>query len=294
MVIRSLVASTILAGQLFVGGASAQVLLCPKAPPPDTRAADIPAEAERLLKRLTIALDLHGHRGIDEDEILRTHAETPSALLGKLGNVVDRCVKESGDLKGFHDALPGLRKAFLAATNIADPVDGGSESGSETTVLATKEAERVEESIDLSVRELWRKLWFRPADTDGENDRRWAVIVASPADAERGWDMLGEHQRRWIDAYFQLHEPYYESNPHHAIVVGRRLPEEQASRLRNYVVELGMASDAYIWALPDESVNVTEGRTFKIESDEVEKPPDGELEDVGSALLGRLEDNTRR
>ena len=300
MVIRSLVASAILAGQLFVGGASAQVLLCPEAPSPDITAADIPVEAERLLKRLTIALDLHGHRGIDEDEILQAHKETPSALLDKLGNVVDRCAKESGDLEAFYDALPDLRKAFLAATNVADPFAGAADAAIEpgieeaTLDLEWKEAERVEESIDLSVRELWRKLWFRPAETDGENERRWAVIVASPEDADRGWDILGEHQRRWVDAYFQLHEPYYESNPHHAIVVGRRLPEEQASRLRNYVIELGMASDAYIWALPDESGSEMEGRAFKIESDEGDKPLAGDLEDVSSASLGKLEENTRQ
>lgn len=257
MVIRSLVASTIMAGQLFVGGASAQVLLCPETPPTGIAADDIKAEAERLLKRLTIALDLHGHRGISEQDILRKHAETPSALLDKLIIVVDRCAQESGGLESFYGALPDLRKAFLAATDVADPfagaVDAAVEPGVKEVALELKEAERVEQSIDLSVREIWRKLWFRPADQIDKDGDRWAVIVASPEDADSGWDQLGEHQRRWADAYFQLHEPYFESNPHHAIVVGRRLPREQAARLRDYVIELGMADDAYLWALPEES-----------------------------------------
>ena len=84
MVLRSLVASTIMAGQLFASGASAQVLLCPEAPPAGIAAADIPVEAERLLKRLIIALDLHGLRGFSEGEILQAHAGTPSAFLAKL------------------------------------------------------------------------------------------------------------------------------------------------------------------------------------------------------------------
>lgn len=257
MVIRSLVASTILAGQLFIGAASAQVLLCPETPPTGIAAADVPAAAEQLLKRLTTALDLHGHRGIDENEILQTHAETPSALLDKLTNVVGRCRAAGDDLEGFYDALPDLRKAFLTATDVADPfagaADAAAEPGVKKVAIEWKEAERVEQSIDLSVRELWRRLWFRPAAYINEGDSRWAVIVASPQDADSGWDLLGEHQHRWVDAYFQLHEPYYDSNPHHAIVVGRRLPRKQAARLRDYVIELGMADDAFLWALPEES-----------------------------------------
>ena len=268
MTVRSLVASVFIAGHLAAGGASAQVLLCPEAPPLDIAVADTPAEAERLLKRLTIALDLHGHRGISEQEILDAHADTPTALLGKLSNVVERCVAASSDLEGFHDALPDLRKAFLEATNVPEALDAAQtvdadDEAAEARAIRTStkdwaEAERVEESIDLSVRELWRKLWFRSADNADADANRWAVIVASPPDADQGWDELGEHQHRWVDTYFQLHEPYYESNPHHAIVVGRRLPRAQALRLRDYVIELGMADDAYIWALPEEGAGIAE------------------------------------
>lgn len=282
MVLRSLVASTIMAGQLFASGASAQVLLCPESPSAGIAAADVPAEAERLLKRLTIALDLHGLRGVSEEEILQAHAETPSALLAKLNNVVDRCAIASGDLEGFYEALPDLRKAFLTATNAADPFagapDAAANSGIETAALEGTEAENVEQSIDLSVRELWRKLWFRPAKQADADEKRWAVIVASPGDADSGWDLLGEHQRRWVDAYFQLHEPYYESNPHHAIVVGRRLPEEQARRLLDYVIELGMANDAYLWALPEDSGGAMESDAFEA----------AEADKVGS-MLGKLD-----
>jgi len=254
MIFRSLVASTILAGQITVGSASAQVLLCPEVSQTDIADADSSAEAERLLKRLTIALDLHGHRGVSEGEIMQVHAETPSALLAKLTNVANDCIKASGDSEGFYAALPDLRKAFLDATDMIDVVDIVDEGVKQQEVrAAAREWTNVEQSIDLSVRELWRKLWFRPADGGAKGDERWAVIVASPADADRGWDELGEHQRRWKDAYFQLHVPYYESNPHHAIVVGRRLPNEQAEQLRDYVIELGMADDAYLWSLPDDN-----------------------------------------
>lgn len=235
---------------------SAQVLLCPEPPSADIDPGDVSAEAERLLKRLSIALDLHGHRGISEGDIAESHAETPSALLAKLTNVADRCARMAvDDPEDFHAALPDLRKAFLDATGAATKLesgDAGSEPGIQTAALELTEAEQVERSIDLSIRELWRKLWFRPAVSDGPNDSRWAVIVASPSDTDSGWDSLGEHQSQWLDTYFQLHEPYYDSNPHHAIVVGRRLPRNQAVKLRDFVIELGMADDAFIWPLPQD------------------------------------------
>lgn len=279
MIFRSLVASTILAGHIVAGSAEAQVLLCPEAPPASVAADDISAEAERLLKRLIVALDLHGHRGISEQDIMQAHAETPSAFLAKLTNVVNHCERASGDLERFYAALPDLRKSFLEATNLAatiDPTDDA-EGGKKINVAAQEstEAERLEQSINLSVRELWRKLWFRPAEGLAQSDNRWAVIVASPSDADSGWDALGEHQRRWIDAYFQLHEPYYDNNPHHAIVVGRRLPEEQADRLRDYVIELGMAEDAYLWALPGDNGGAA-GAEVEIEATTEAKPDDGD------------------
>lgn len=253
MIVRSLLASLALLGPIAFGSASAQVLLCPEAPPTDVKAEDKPSEAERLLKRLTIALDLHGHRGISEQEIMEAHAETPSALLAKLDNVVDRCEKAAGDLDDFYLALPEIRKAFLEATNIADRVAIKGESEGEAASNSS-EAERIEEAIDLSVRELWRKLWFRSAKSEEQENGRFAVIVASPSDADSGWDELGRHQSQWKDAFFQLHIPYYDSNPHHAIVVGRRLPREQAEQLRDYAIEIGMAEDAYLWELPEDTV----------------------------------------
>ena len=255
---RSLVASALLAGSVTAGDLSAQVLLCPVAPPASVAPGDVSAEAERLLKRLTIALDLHGHRGISEGDIIESHADTPSALLAKLANVADRCARAVGDDPGeFHTALPDIRKAFLEATDTTavSKTPDASETTNEaaeikTAALEWSEAERIEESIDLSIRELWRKLWFRKAAGDDQGDARWAVIVASPPDADSGWDALGEHQSQWLDTYFQLHEPYYDGNPHHAIVVGRRLPREQAVKLRDFVIELGMAKDSFIWPLP--------------------------------------------
>lgn len=259
MVFRSVLAGAFVAGGMLTTAASAQVLLCPEPPAPTVNAEETSAEAERLLQRLTVALDLHGHRGVDEAAIMRAHADTPGALLAKLGNVVERCnIASGGGIQAFHDDLPGLREAFLDATDVADTPgdeaakaeDAGEDLKIKAAVGERTDAERVEQSIDLSVRELWRKLWFRPADEQGDQQQRWAVIVASPSDADAGWDKLGEHQRRWKDAYFQLHEPYYDDNPHHAIVAGRRLPEAQARRLLDYVKEIGMADDAYVWLLP--------------------------------------------
>jgi hypothetical protein len=251
MIFRSLAACTILAGTMGVVEASAQVLLCPAAPPTGVEAANMPAEAERLLKRLTIALDLHGHRGISESAIIEAHVERPGELLARLAVVAERCTEMSGDVETFHAALPDLRADFLQATHLADASETtGNASHIKIASHDTAEAERLEQSIDLSVRELWRNLWFRGAEGDMTDQARWAVIVASPEDADRGWDKLGEHQRRWKDAYFQLHEPYYDESSYHAVVVGRRLPRNQAIRLRDFVIEMGMAEDAYIWPLP--------------------------------------------
>ena len=108
-----------------------------------------------------------------------------------------------------------------------------------------------------------------------------AVIVASPVDADSGWDALGKHQRRWKDAYFQLHEPYYDSNPHHAIVVGRRLPQRQATKLLDYVIELGMAEDAFLWPLPETHQATIERATAAVaaESDDLGRTrEDGRLD----------------
>lgn len=263
MILRSLVASALFTGLVLAEDARAQVLLCPTTAPSDIDAADIAAEAERLLQRLTIALDLHGHRGIDEQAIMATHAETPSAFLAKLNNVASRCAQATGDLEGFYEALPDIRKVFLEATDMSKAIDinyavendqDGAGHSSEPD-----EAQRIEESIDLSIRELWRRLWFRSDEGGGESDNgRWAVIVASPSDADKGWDTLGNHQRQWKDAYFQLHEPYYDSNPHYAIVIGRRLPRDQAERLRDYAIELGMAEDSYLWELPADGAAVAD------------------------------------
>jgi len=262
MIPRTLLAGFVVAGafsasSIMSGDASAQMLLCPEPPSFEVAGDDASAEAKQLLTRLTVALDLHGHRGIDENAIVDDHADIPNALLGKLGNVADQCAMQSSDLEVFYEALPGLRKSFLDAVGLPTVVKAADAEASAARDPRIKnasddltDAERVESAIDLSVRELWRKLWFRPTGEGEDPEDRWAVIVASPADAESGWDALGAHQQRWKDAYFQLHQPYYEDNPHHAIVIGRRLPREQAERLREYAIQLGMAEDTYIWPLP--------------------------------------------
>jgi hypothetical protein len=257
MLFRSLTLSTVLAGYVAAGAAgpvSTQIILCPDLPPASSASSDILAETERLLHRLTIALDLDGYRGISSDDITELHTETPSALLAKLSNVVDRCTKASLDLTTFHDALPELREAFLEATGIS--FEAIEEEGSDIKTVALQSDDAVTED-ELNVRDLWRKLWFRSVEDVDPTIDRWAVIVASPSDIDSGWDKLGEHQRRWRDSYFQLHVPYYDSNPHHAIVVGRRLPHDQALRLREYAIELGMAEDSYVWPLPIDGAEET-------------------------------------
>lgn len=273
MLLRSLAISTILAGQIVVGEASAQMILCPEAPKSNVDGIDSSAEIERLLQRLTIALDLDGYRGISHDDITELHTETPKALLAKLSSVVDRCSKASEGPETFYEALPELRDAFLEATGIAYPADAddANTSGSAIRTVAL-EPLNGDAAANLSIRELWRKLWFRsPEDVDKEIGR-WAVIVASPSDIDSGWEKLGQHQRRWKDAYFQLHIPYHETNPHYAIVVGRRLPRDQAVRLRDYAIELGMAEDAYIWPLPIDGA----------EKEVAEAAVDVEIDDTGA------------
>ena len=263
MLVRSLIAGIILAGGMIAEQGRAQVLLCPTPPALAADAAGdtsvTSAEAERLLQRLSVALDLHGHRGVDEAAIMRAHRDTPNALLAKLNDVAERCARAARDgFETFDARRPELRKLFLKTVMTADrPVSENPASDVRSEIKPAvgmpTDAEQVERSIDLSVRELWRKLWFRPASDDISEQNRWAVIVASPADADSGWDALGEHQRRWKDVYFQLHQPYYDDNPHHAIVVGRRLSRDDAESLLNYVKELGMADDSYVWPLPDDT-----------------------------------------
>ncbi|MGI9437706.1 MAG: hypothetical protein ACR2Q4_23240 [Geminicoccaceae bacterium] len=244
MLFRSVVLGVFVTASVMPAGAWAQVLLCPESQLSIVDQADTSAEAERLLQRLSIGLDLHGHRGVDEGAIMQAHEDTPGALLAKLNNVADRCASVAGpDIEAFQEHLPDLRRAFLQATSLAS--------------LEKADAEGLEQSIDLSVRELWRKLWFRRGGSDVVQGKHWAVIVASPEDADSGWDSLGAHQHRWKDVYFQLHEPYHDANPHHAIVVGRRLPHDEAGRLLAYVKELGMADDAFLWPLPIDAVTVT-------------------------------------
>ncbi len=257
MIFRSLFAVVAATGLMIAGSASAQVLFCPKPVELSADQDENRAKAEKLLERLLIALDLFGHDGIDQEAIVSAHTETPGALLAKLGNVADRCsLATMSDSREFYEYLPALRRTFLEATLIKQTAaeEDGKSDGTDGDVV---KAAHVERSIDLSLRDLWRKLWFRPDPSKDEQEHRWAVIVASPDDDDDGWSLLREHQTAWKDVYFQLHQPYYDDNRHHAIVVGKKLPREEAERLRDYVKELGMADDSYVWPVPDEDpVNV--------------------------------------
>jgi len=261
MVVRSLLTSFLVTGVMMTSSASAQVLLCP--PPPELSASKVEmrAEAEILLERLSISLDLYKHEAIDNAAIVGAHAETPGALLAKLGNVADRCSLAATDGLGkFYDDLPELRLLFLEATMIG-----------ETDIIKS------EQSADLSVRALWRKLWFRSPSGVNDQKDRWAVIVASPASADEGWTKLGSHQKSWKGVYFQLHQPYYESSDYHAIVVGKKLPRDEAEKLLDYVIELGMPDDSYIWPVPvDQSANVASPKILveEVLVENVRKPID--------------------
>lgn len=265
MIFRSLFSGILAAGVLISGHVSAQVLLCPAPPELSASDAETQAETAEMLERLLIAFDLYGHEGIDIDGIISAHAEMPEALLTKLGNVADRCaLADTGDLNAFYEKLPDLRRIFLEAALIGSIADekGHHQSGANADLRGNPafvdliEAVQSEPFIDLSVRALWRNLWFRSPDIDTDHDDRWAVIVASPADDNDGWKMLGEFQKAWEDVYFQLHQPYYDDSSYHAIVVGKKLPREDAERLLAYVKELGMADDSYLWPVPiDETVD---------------------------------------
>ncbi len=245
MKLRSLFAVAMTACLVSAGGVSSQVLYCPEPVELSTEKHENRMRAETLLVQLLTAMDLQGQAVIDQDAILRAHGQTPGALLAKLSNVADRCSLKAMRSRGaFHEELPELRRALLEAVLVEDTA---SSAGNDFDI------DDMEQSINLSLRDLWRKLWFRPAPGDNEHDHRWAVIVASPEGVPKGWLKLGEHQTTWDDVYFELHQPYYNDSDYHAIVVGKKLPRNEAERLLDYVKELGMADDAYLWPLPIES-----------------------------------------
>lgn len=253
---RSLFSVVVTAGALIAGSASAQVLYCPEPAELSTNNDENRVKAGTLLGRLLTAFDLHGQSGIDQAKILGAHQATPGALLAKLSNIADRCsLTLMRDITAFHEELPDLRRAMLDAVLVND-VEAAQQDDVETTETAV-DAEDLEKSINLSLRDLWRKLWFRQPSADDQQDHRWAVIVASPEGVSDGWASLRKHQASWDDVYFELHQPYYDDSDYHAIVVGKKLPISEAERLLLYVRELGMADDAYLWPVPvDDAVNV--------------------------------------
>lgn len=261
MVVRSLMAGLLVTGVVITDSASAQVLLCPSPPELSGDKEEMRAEARTMLEHLSISLDLYEYESIDEAAIVRAHAETPGALLAKLGNVADRCsLAATDELQEFYNDLPELRRLFLEATRIGDA-----------------DVNESVQSVDLSVRALWRKLWFRSPTGVDDQENRWAVIVASPAGSDEGWAMLGEYQTTWKDVYFQLHQPYYESSDYHAIVVGKKLPREEAEQLLDYVVEMGMPDDSYVWPVPiDETAKVASTKILveEIMVENIRKPLD--------------------
>ena len=273
MVFRSLVTVTLAVGVMIAGSASAQVLYCPD--PAELKTSDDAnrAEAKKLLERLLTALDLHGRDGVDQDVFLKAHEDTPGALLAKLSNVADRCsLTAMNNAASFHEHLPDLRRTFLEAVLKGGPSSAGSGEGEDVDV------EDLEKTINLSLRDLWRKLWFRPQiPEDDQQDHRWAVIVASPDSVSKGWDKLDEHQTAWGDTYFELHQPYYDDSGFHAIVVGKKLPRSEAERLLAYVKELGMADDSFLWPVPVEDA-------AKVASEE---PPNDVLNNIVEAAKVR-------
>lgn len=255
MVFRSLVTVTLAVGVMIAGNASAQVLYCPDPAELSTSDEENRAEAEMLLERLLTALDLHGREGIDQDALLSAHEDTPGALLAKLSNVADQCsLTAMNNAATLNEHLPDLRRSFLESVLNRDlsSTQGGADTGKGVDV------ESLEKSINLSLRDLWRKLWFRLPPSQDLPDERWAVIVASPTDASEGWVKLREHQANWDDVHFELHQPYYDDSNYHAIVVGKKLRRSEAERLLDYVKELGMADDSFIWPVPaNDVVNVS-------------------------------------
>ena len=160
MKLRSLFAAAVTACLISAGSASSQVLYCPEPVELSTNNQENRIRAEGLLARLLTAMDLQGQAGIDQEAILREHGRTPGALLAKLSNVADRCsLKAMHNRQSFHEELPELRRDLLKAILVED---AAASAGDDADV------EDMEQSVNLSLRDLWRKLWFRPPPGDDQ------------------------------------------------------------------------------------------------------------------------------
>lgn len=241
---------------------SAQVIECPGALP----AAQFEKEqtirvAERLLGRFTASLGLHGLDEVDEAAVIEVYRDQPEQLLTKLTYLTLQCQMVLLDSAITVEARRrAVRRVFLdyvfepadpSAIDLATYVNAVATNGraSDDDAAIGDEIERIEQVLAQSARGQWRERWFLdpPVPEDGEPDRRWSVIIASPRYEDDGWLALRDQQARWPDVHFELDGPFNFESPHYAVVVGRGLGQNTANQLLERIKAKGLPKDSYIW-----------------------------------------------
>jgi hypothetical protein len=246
MLLRSFVLVLALAGTMGTERASAQAIACPGLAGDETGLS-----ADALIDRFLSVLALRGHEPVAALAKEAAKEDDRAALIESLAALDQDCQRQAGGgLDALDQLRPPLRRQFLEI--LAAPADAGvvPASAPRAEEPAAKAVPVLLGEVDLSVKELWRSLWFRPATEVPSGDKRFAVIVASPEDEAEAWSAYADHQERWTEVHFELYRPY-QGNDHHALVVGRRLTRDEAARLAAYVKDMGMADDSYLWELPE-------------------------------------------
>ena len=242
MLLRAFIPAALLILSVCSQGAVAQVVECPGLlSAPETASQRTSATAKDLFGSFVGVLDLRGRRAFNEAELVSRYTHNPGEPLIKLQDLDIQCLALSQDDRFSVDERRQIMRHRFLETVLA--TSDGSDADVQQAVKG------IEGEIRLSVRDLARELWFQEAEEPLDDTNRWSVIVASPT-AVTAWEELKAHQERWPQIHFQLHVPYHDSNPHYAIVVGRRLSKTNATKLVEIVQQAGMASDSYPWPLP--------------------------------------------
>lgn len=243
ILLRPLAAATLCISCLYSEWATAQIVECPGSLS-EMAGAPLRNDAKTLdlLQRFVGALDLQHLSSVSATGIMSRHAHHPDELMARLWKLDDECVAlaQEGWQLAAEQRQQIMRRRFLQTVLTS--------SGEPSTDIE-RTIRDVEGKIQRSIVEQSRRRWFRDPKSPKADANRWAVIVASPT-AATAWDALKRHQERWPEMHFELHVPYDKSNPHYAIVAGRRLSEDEAATLVDQVLRTGLASDSYKFPLP--------------------------------------------